>query len=289
MKYLKLLLIVGLVTGLIYGALRIMGPTSGTTKIDPESPYLLEDLKKKVDRDWENANEWNQQVYDKNISDANAYHNELDKASAGSFNTLVDYTNEKVCNKLIEFLNNEFSKSNCSQAKISQIKSNIDYFIKENETITASDSRFSTAYSKIALYNNILGFGRKQFGLSPGFNKHTGNWNDFSAYRESQLKIRDNYKNNIYYSTLSHITDVKNSLASVDNKLAEARNRFEINLSNEIISAYSYVPRTAENKKQLNNVFNHYYESYTDDRRLSNFYRQFKKEVDEEQSRGNLR
>lgn len=187
MKYIKLILIIAVVAGLIYGAFSIIGPHHDRTKIDPESLTLLNNLKKKVDKDWENASAWNQDVYDKNISDINAYRKDLDKSAAGNYTTLIDYTNEKVCNKLVEFLNNEFALSNCSQSNISVMKSNMDYFIKKNGTITASDSRISSAYGKITLYNNILSFGKKSFGLSPEFNINSGNWNNFSAYRESLL------------------------------------------------------------------------------------------------------
>lgn len=281
MKYLKLILIIAVVAGLMYGAFGIIGPNSGTTKINPESPNLLVDLKKNVDKDWENATSWNQEVYDKNISDADAYHKDLDKASAGSYTALIDYTNEKVCNKLMEFINNEFAKSDCSQSKISQMKSALDYLIKKNGSITASDSRILNAYKKISLYNNILAFGRKSFGLSPAFNINSGNWVDFSTYRENQLRIRDNLKKDGYYSSLSHITDVKSSLSSVEKKLSDARNRFEQKLSSEIISAYSSEPRTTSNEKQLLYVYKKYYESYSDGNRLSNFRKQFNKEVEE--------
>ena len=281
MKYIKLILIIAVVAGLIYGAFCIIGPNSGTTKINPESPTLLNDLKKKVDNDWENASTWNQDVYDKNISDANAYHKDLDKASTGNYTTLIDYTNEKVCNKLIEFINAEFAKSNCSQSMIFQMKSDIDYFVKKNGTISTSDSRISNAYKKISLYNDILAFGRKSFGLSPEFNLTSGTWRDFASYRGNQLRTRDNFKKDGNFSSLSHITDIKASLSSVENKLSDARNRFEQKLSNEIIHAYSSEPRTTSNQKQLQYVYNKYYESYNDGNKLSNFRKQFNKEVEE--------
>lgn len=81
---------------------------------------------------------------------------------------------------------------------------------------------------------------------------------------------------------MSHITEVNNSLNSTEKKLGYARNRFEQNLSNEIIAAYSSVPRTTANQKQLQYVYNKYYESYTDGNKLSNFRKQFNKEVEEE-------
>jgi len=281
MKYIKFILIIAVVAGLIYGALCIIGPNSGMTKINPESPTLLNDLKKKVDNDWENASKWNQEVYDKNISDANAYHKDLDKASVGNYSTLIDYTNEKVCNKLVEFINTEFSKSNCSQSIISQMKRDFDYFVQKNGTITASDSRISNTYKKISLYNDILAFGRKTFGLSPDFNLTSGNWTDFATYRENQLRIRDNFKNDGNFSSLSHITDIKTSLSSAENKLNDARNRFEQKLSKEIIYAYSSEPRTTSNQKQLQYVYNKFYESYNDGNKLSNFRWQFNNEVKE--------
>lgn len=281
MKYIKLILIIVVIAGLIYGAFCIAGPNSGTTKINPESPTLLNDLKKKVDNDWENASAWNQDVYDKNISDANVYHKDLDKASAGNYTTLINYTNEKVCNKLIEFINTEFAKSNCSQATISQMKRDIDYFVKKNGTISASDPRISNAYKKISLYNSILAFGRKTFDLSPEFNLTSGNWTDFAPYRENQLRIRDNFKKDSNFSALSHISDIKTSVSSTENKLRDARNRFEQKLSNEIIHAYSSEPRTTSNQKQLQFVYNKYYESYNDGNKLSNFRKQFNKEVEE--------
>ncbi len=282
MKYIKLILIIAVIAGLIYGAFCIIGPNLGTTKINPESPTLLNDLKKKVDNDWDNASAWNQAVYDKNISDANAYHKDLDKASVGNYTTLIDYINEKVCNKLVEFINTEFSKSNCSQSIISQMKGDFDYFVKKNGTITTSDSRISNAYKMISLYNNILTFGRKQFGLSPKFNINSGTWADFATYRENQLRIRDNFKKDGNFSSLSHITEIKTSLSSAENKLSDAHNRFGQKLSNEIISAYSSEPRTTSSQKQLLEVYKRYYRTgYNDGNKLSNFRKQFNIEVEE--------
>lgn len=280
-KIFKLIFIIAVIAGLIYGAFCIIGPNSSTTKISPESPTLLNDLKKKVDNDWENASAWNQDVYDKNISDAKAYHKDLDKASTGNYTTLIDYTNEKVCNKLMEFINTEFAKSNCSQSKISQMKRNIDYFVKTNETISASDSRISNAYKKISLYNKILAFGRKSFGLSPKFNFTSDTWTDFDTYRKNILRTRDKFKNDGNYSSLSHITDIKTSLSSAENKLDEARNRFEQQLSHEIILAYSSEPRTTSSQKRLQYVYNRYYNSYNDGNKLSDFRKQFNRDVAE--------
>lgn len=282
MKYIKLILIIAVIAGLIYGAFCIIGPNSSTTIINPDSPTLLNDLKKKVDNDWENASTWNQDVYDKNISDANAYHKDLDKISAGNYITLIDYTNEKVCNKLIEFINTEFAKSNCSEYIISHMKIDIDYFIKKNGTISASDSRISNAYKKISLYHKILAFGRESFDLSPEFDLTDDTWTDFARHHERQLKKRDDFKKDGNYSSLSHITDIKTSLSSVENKLDKARNRFEQKLSNEIISAYSTEPRSEFNQQKLHNVYINYYKSYNDGNKLSAFRKQFNIEVDEE-------
>lgn len=290
MKYVKLILIIAVVAGLIYGAFSIVGPNSSTTNINPESPTLLNDLTRKVDNDWENATEWNKDVYDKNISDAQVYHKDLDMASAGNYTTLINYTNEKVCNKLIEFINAEFAKSNCSPSAISQMKKDIDYFVQKNGTIDASDSRIATACKKISLYQNILAFGKKTFLLSPSFNFSSGNWADFDRYRAEQLRKRDSFKNAGNYSSLSHISDIKTSLSSVENKLSDAKNRFEHKLSDEIIYAYSSVPRTQANMMQFQRVYNRYYDNhYRDGDKLSQFRKRFKKEVEEESFRGKPR
>lgn len=287
MKYVKLILIVAVVAGLIYGALSIMGPSTGDTKISGDSPTLLTDLKKKVDRDWDNADKWDQSVYEKNINDANVYHKDLENIASGNYSTLIDYTNEKVCNKLVGFINSEFALSTCAQSKINQMKNDLDYFVKNNSSIASSDSRIKDAYAKINLYTQILSFGKKQFGLSSGFDINSGKWNDFSAYSNNQVKIRDSFKKAPQYSSLSHISDVKNSLNSVDSKLSSARSQFEANLSRDIRTAYSSVDRNEENQKSLQEVYNRYYQSYNDEKKLSTFRKNFIDEVKEAKANKN--
>lgn len=113
MRIVKLLLIIAVIGGLIYGTLRIMSPNPSGGGFRPDSPTLLQDMTDNVDRDWDDADEWNQEVYDKNISNADTYRKDLEDHSKGSYSTLLNYTNEKVCGKLVEFVDAEFSKSTC--------------------------------------------------------------------------------------------------------------------------------------------------------------------------------
>ncbi|MDE6792162.1 MAG: hypothetical protein K2J48_03665 [Muribaculaceae bacterium] len=282
MKIIKIFIVVVVFGLLIYGIFSIAGSGSGSTKIDPNSPSLLDDLKRRVDNDWDNTSLWNQTVYEKNISDANVYHNDLEKIAAGNYSTLLNYTNEKACDKLIQFVNTEFASASCSPDNIAKFNQTIDYFVKANGSIPASDPRIVAVRGKIKLYNDILAFGKKQISLSPGFNMSSGSWNDFSSYRTNQINIRDAFKRNTYYSSISHIPTIKNSLNSLEGKLSSARNSFEKNLSASIISAFENAPRTSSNQKQLQYIYGKYYESYDDGKRLSDFRKRFIKEVEEE-------
>ena len=215
MRIVKLLLIIAVIGGLIYGTLRIMSPNPSGEGFRPDSPTLLQDMTDNVDRDWDDADEWNQEVYDKNISNADTYRKDLEDHSKGSYSTLLNYTNEKVCGKLVEFVDAEFSKSTCSRVEISKLKNALDYFVEKNGCISSSDIRLLSAYGKIKLYEDILAFGNSQFNLQPDFNISTNGWNDFESYRVRQLSRRDEFKGNRYYGTVSNVTDIKNSLGSV--------------------------------------------------------------------------
>ena len=282
MKYIKLLLIVVILGGLIYGILQIINPSPNVIIINPQASKILNELKTNVDNDWDNASSWSKDTYETTISDIKTHKKELDTESVGNYETLMRYANEKVRDKLVEFVNDEFKKTNCSSQKIKELKDAIDYFIKDNENVTAKDSKIATVYGKIGLYNQILAFGRKTFALSPGFNISNGSWNDIIAYRESQLKLRQNFKSNSYYSSISHINDVKNSLNSLENKLSKAQSNFEINLSKEIISAYKNVPRTESYFSKLHSVYLKFYgQNYNDYGKLSELRQRFKKEMDD--------
>jgi hypothetical protein len=284
MKYVKLILIIAVVAGLIYGAFRMIGPSSGSIKIDPTSPTLLKDLKKKVDMDWNNASEWNQGVYERNIRDADTYHKDLDNISLGNYDALIGYTNEKVCGKLIEFLNAEFALPNCSEEKILRMEGHIDYFVKKAPNMN-NDSRIIAAKEKIKLYKNILAFGNKSFGLDPKFDMYSGTWkNDFESYRNSQIDIRNGYRNNGYYKSISHITEVEEALSSAESRLNDARNSFAKKLSNQIIAAYKDVERTERNKEKLREIYNRYYDDrngFKDGNKLYDFKKSFDREVKE--------
>ena len=282
MRIVKLLLIIAVIGGLIYGTLRIMSPNPSGEGFRPDSPTLLQDMTDNVDRDWDDADEWNQEVYDKNISNADTYRKDLEDHSKGSYSTLLNYTNEKVCGKLVEFVDAEFSKSTCSRVEISKLKNALDYFVEKNGCISSSDIRLLSAYGKIKLYEDILAFGNSQFNLQPDFNISTNGWNDFESYRVRQLSRRDEFKGNRYYGTVSNVTDIKNSLGSVEARLSKARSNFENSLSQQIRSAYSSVERTQANMDKLQSAFNRYYSSYSDNNRLSNFRKDFKREVEAE-------
>lgn len=282
MRIVKLLLIIAVIGGLIYGTLRIMSPNPSGGGFRPDSPTLLQDMTDNVDRDWDDADEWNQEVYDKNISNADTYRKDLEDHSKGSYSTLLNYTNEKVCGKLVEFVDAEFSKSTCSRVEISKLKNALDYFVEKNGCISSSDIRLLSAYGKIKLYEDILAFGNSQFNLQPDFNISTNGWNDFESYRVRQLSRRDEFKGNRYYGTISNVTDIKNSLGSVEARLSKARSNFENSLSQQIRSAYSSVERTQANMDKLQSAFNRYYSSYSDNNRLSNFRKDFKREVEAE-------
>lgn len=282
MRIVKLLLIIAVIGGLIYGTLRIMSPNPSGGGFRPDSPTLLQDMTDNVDRDWDDADEWNQEVYDKNISNADTYRKDLEDHSKGSYSTLLNYTNEKVCGKLVEFVDAEFSKSTCSRVEISKLKNALDYFVEKNGCISSSDIRLLSAYGKIKLYEDILAFGNSQFNLQPDFNISTNGWNDFESYRVRQLSRRDEFKGNRYYGTVSNVTDIKNSLGSVEARLSKARSNFENSLSQQIRSAYSSVERTQANMDKLQSAFNRYYSSYSDNNRLSNFRKDFKREVEAE-------
>lgn len=281
MKYIKIILILLVFVGAIYGVFSLVNSGNGGSKIEAHSPELLSQLTKNVDNDWDNADSWDQKVYEKSLTNANVYKNDLEKLKPGNYTTLLNYINEKVCNKLVEFANNEFAKTDCSTQKIAEYKSAMDYFMQKNGTINSSDARISKLYAKIKLYNDIINFGKKQFALSPGFNIHTGEWNNFSLHEQTQRKNRDGYKSNPNYSSISHISNVKKSLDSVDGKLKSARNSFMINLSSTIISSYQNMARTQENFTRLNDVYKRYYNSYEDGDKLSNFRKQFRKQLED--------
>lgn len=285
MKALKLLLVGAVIVGLLVVIFSwktitesIIGP--------PKKVQVLNKLRSDVDKDWDNASEWNQEVYEQNMREAKTRKNELEKEAAGNFNTLKNYTDTKVKNKLVGFVKKELALSKCSQSKIGQLKAGLDYIVSQNKELLADDPDVKETYAKITLYNNILSFGKKNISLAPGFMFYSGSWNDFDTYRNQQILQRENFKKNLYYGSVSHIDDVKTSLSSLDGKLASAETAFQKKLSSAIIAAYEKAERTPENQKELQSVYNKYYgKNYEDGKRLSNFRSRFIEEVNQEEAR----
>ena len=280
MKFIKLIITVLVLAGIVYAIFSLTGGEDRSIRINPDSPHLLDDLKKNVDNAWDNATSWNEKAYDQTLDELAAYKPDLESHSAGSYRSLLTYTNEKVCNHLAGWIDEEFSKRDCKPASIARLKQGLDYFVATNGTIGNKDPRVAERYAQISLYEQILEFGRNNFILSPGFNVNSGSWNDFSEFSGKQKERRDRFMKHPSFKKISKVTDVSRSINSVDARLNESKRRFQQDLSSAIISAYSDMPRTQDNLEGLNRVYNRYYgANYDDNQRLSKFIDRFRTET----------
>lgn len=289
MKYIKLVVLMALMGGLFYGVTIWSDRKDGGIPHPDEDKYssLLEDLRSQVEQEWDSVSKWDSQVYRDCIAKISLRKRELEAIKTGNFETLIDYTNEIVCNKLMAFLDSSFRQENCTQKNILEHKTNIQEFLTTNSSIDEKDKRIKTAFRRIQIYNAALSFSRKTFSLQPQFDIDDDKWTPtFIEYRDSIKTMRDSHIGRLKEVELYHITEVKNALKSVDDKLVQAREQYAINLSAKIVLAFKPIERTYSNYNKYRKVAKIFYEydngELSDNFILQDDRDQFKEDVERE-------
>lgn len=276
MKAIKLLITFVVLLALVYLAFRIVPKSTVSHDLSDPSDETLKEVRTQIEQDWEQANDWDEKVFEKHCDKLN----QMNK-NGYSVGTLVDMNTrlavETVYKKLME---GEWKSESCREKVVDKYINALGV-ISKTDANAKDNNNVKKLYQVNDVYKKALSVSRIEIGLSPKFNGSS--WNSFSDYSKN-IKDRKNSinSNTIYKEHLSNIREIKNGLANIDSRLSKARNKFYDKLANDITSYYSRIPSSERNNSQLRslrNVRDRYNGEYHKNNNLQNFVTSFYKSV----------
>ena len=257
MKALKLLLIALVVGGAIYGLL-LLTRGGSSSSAGGEDAELYKELADELKDQWDNTSDWNRSLFDESLEKINHHKSEL----GSKYNTLNDLVATKSIHYLYRDMMGEFAKTNCSKSVVDASADNLSYFLSRIDGYNSNDS-VKVMQGTHKLYTDILGLvAESKKNIAAKFDFETDMWNDYNAYERRLMKRHDDYKGNIYYPNVSHITDISNGLSQVPGNLAQVKSKFKDDLANKIISAYSAHEKNDTLRDRLADLNRNYIEMF---------------------------
>lgn len=245
-------------------------------KVDP--PVLLDppdetlkEMRTQIERDWEQANDWDEKVFAKHCDKLNKMKKDY------SVGTLVDMNTRLAVETVYKMLmDGEWNSESCREKVVDKYVNALGVIIKADAN-AKDNNNVKKLYQVNDVYKKALSVSSIRIGLSPGFDGSS--WRSFSAYSDSiKAKKASIESNAIYKEHLSNIREIKNGLANIDGRLSEARIAFYKSLANAITSYYSRIPPSERNDSQLRTLrnvrdrYNNEYNNYNLNYFVSVFY-----------------
>ena len=276
MKAIKLLITFVVLLALVYLAFRIVPKPTVSHDLSDPSDETLKEMRTQIEQDWEQANDWDEKVFEKHCDKLN----QMNK-NGYSVGTLVDMNTrlavETVYKKLMD---GEWKSESCREKVVDKYINALGVIIKADAN-AKDNNNVKKLYWVNEVYEKALSVSRIRIRLSPKFNGSS--WNSFSEYSKNIKDRRDSViSNTIYKEHLSNIREIKNGLANIDSRLSKARNKFYDKLANDITLYYSRIPSSERNNSQLRtlrNVRDRYNSEYHENDNLQNFVTAFYKNV----------
>ena len=271
MKSIKLIIVFALILGGVIGAFFFINPdTGGTLPPPPDDTYKT--YRDQFVKDWEQANDWNEQLFMSHSDMIQQLSTQFDTESLNDLNTKT--ATEIVYKKIFD----EWKSSKYNGAiKVIENKDN-------NATKDPNVQKIKNVY---LTYTTAYSLAHQNIGLTPHFNGSS--WNSYSSYSSSiENKMRSMLNNSSYKTYLSNIVEIKNGLNAIPTKLSVGRTHFYEGLANSIEHYYSRINsenRTDSELKALRNTIRKYEDEYKPSKRLSHFANDYAADVAYNESR----
>lgn len=283
MKAVKLLITFVVLLALVVLAFIIV-PKSTVSHDLPDPPdETLKEVRTQIEQDWEQANDWDDKVFEKHCDKLNQMRNDYSVGTLVDMNTRLAV--ETVYKKLMD---GEWKSVSCREEVVDKYVNALGVIIKADAN-AKDNNNVKMLYQVNDVYKKALSVSRIRIGLSPGFDGSS--WRSFSAYSNSiKAKKASIESNAIYKEHLSNIREIKNGLANIDGRLSEARIAFYKSLAKAITSYYSRIPSLERNNSQLRtlrNVRDRYNNEYSNNYNLNYFVSAFYSDVRNNENKQN--
>lgn len=207
----------------------------------PDPPdETLKEMRTQIEQDWEQANDWDDAVFEKHCDKLNQMRNDYSVGTLVNMNTRLAV--ETVYKKLMD---GEWKSESCREKVVAKYVNALGVIIKADANAKGNNN-VKKLYQVNDVYKKALSVSRIRIGLSPGFDGSS--WRSFSAYSDSIKAKKTSIESDaIYKEHLSNIREIKNGLANIDGRLSEERIAFYKSLANAITSYYSRIPSSERN------------------------------------------
>lgn len=236
MKIVKQILIFAVFTGIIFGIFTFVTKQEEVVNTAALSATNHDQLRADITREWSSRNDWDEDTYNHQLTMIAQSLNAgvIDDTDSRTLRNLINETAAKKC---VSAMDREFARANCDDEKLALNFAGLQSIIM-NEKSYAQKQQIVEVSNVYSLYQRVIAFNNKSFGLSPRFNNVNDTWASWTGHQDRINRQKSEFISNpIFQSRLAGITKVK-AIYNTDSKLQDARTSFYNKLGNEICSYY---------------------------------------------------
>lgn len=275
MKAIKLFLVFAVMLAAVVGIFKWLNHHGDNMRLFPPSDDLLQEYQKDMEKKWREKADWDKDLFEKNEDRIR----QLEKKYAVT--ALRDMNTRFAIEQIRTQLMSEWKSAGCQKQVVEKYVQAIGV-VCQADSLAAADRNVQELKRINTVYCMALEVAHMKIGLTPNFDGR--NWRSFDAYRNGVLQKKLGVLNDATYKRyLSGITEIKQGLNGIDQRLNNARSSFRVSLANSIIAHFKRIPpyeRTNEQRRLLSSLRERYREEFGENSNLNSLVKQFRKDVD---------
>lgn len=266
---------------------------TGPDPLSPVDQNTYELYRKQFEEDWKQKGDWDEQLFLSHCDMVNQLSLDYNVGPLNDMNTSTAV--EVVHDKIFA----EWASTTCKYKTVEKYIKAIGVIEKKDKNASLN-SLVVKIKDVNKVYRNAYSQAYQEISLTPSYNglkwegvdKKEKVWSSFAAYGNEIKDKRDTMLNNATYKTyLSNITDIKNRLNNLPDRLSSARTKFYNSLAMEIVDYYNAIPdstRTSDQLTALRASRNNYVDEYTTSSAINECARQFNVDVQNNETKAKL-
>lgn len=288
MKFLKLIILAAVIGGAVYLIKFIEIPDIiGDDEIDIARIEVLKPFIAEYTHEWENSPKWNQELYKKNLKEAELYRS-ADDISEAVYDKLRQNVNKDVLNRLVKLLEPDFRADPVPEATVEENMEGIAVVGEElpNDKLV---KKMTAAWNT---YKTIKAFVQKTYSgnsFALGMASDCSSWTSFDTHKRNETNKRDNYRNaSLYKEYFADNSMLSKGLAAVPGNVEECRSGYNRRIVDAIKCEYGHVPTfnpglySSATDEEYDRAWNEFIEGFdTKSKKILAISSKFKADVDD--------
>lgn len=295
MKFLKLIILAAIIGGVVYLIKFIDIPDIiGDDEIDIARIEVLKPFIAEYTHEWENSPKWNQELYKKNLKEAELYRS-ADDISEAVYDKLRQNVNKDVLNRLVKLLEPDFRADPVPETVV---ENNMEGIAAVGEELP-DDKLVKKMTAAWNTYKTIKAFVQKTYSgnsFALGMASDCSSWTSFDTHKRNETSKRDNYRNaSLYKEYFADNSMLSNGLAAVPGKVEKCRHDYNSRIVEAIRREYGYVPvfdpglYSSATDEEYDQAWNEFIAKYNAKRtKIYEISSKFKADVDDSQLQGEV-